>query len=65
MSEHTEPQLDSPLDREVMTPIYRTPLAPVTLVTGASFTGPVNRLVPSWAKDPNIGNRILCTSQVR
>lgn len=21
-------------------------------------------LVPSWAKDPNIGNRLLCTSQV-
>jgi putative SOS response-associated peptidase YedK len=21
-------------------------------------------LVPSWAKDPKIGNRILCTSQV-
>jgi len=58
MSEHTEPQLDSPLDREVMTPIYRTPLAPVTLVTGASFTGPVNRLVPSWSKEAKLGRMI-------
>jgi hypothetical protein len=50
MTEHTEPQSDSPLDGEVMTPIYRTSLAAVTLVTGASFTGPVNRLVRSGSR---------------
>jgi hypothetical protein len=30
---------------------------------GVPSHSPVNRLVPSWAKDPKIGNRILCTSQ--